>query len=262
MSRNNTARKRAARGTAARNNAARRLQPGGNKKFLAGLALFAAVCLLSIAAFQIFGADSESEAAGTGATDPRFAELAKVARRDAADPLAMGRVDAPVVMVEYSDFQCPFCRTFGRKIEPELIARYVDQGVLRIEWRNFALFGPESENSARAAWAAGQQGRFWEFHNTLMANAPEQKNTGALTPDRLAELAEQAGVADLAKFRADQQSAAASAATQKDAAEAYSLGASSTPTFLINGRPVLGAQPVEQFAAVIEAAREAAEQAK
>ncbi|MFI6865317.1 DsbA family protein [Nocardia sp. NPDC050406] len=261
MSRNNPARTKS-RATSARNDTARRLRPGGNKKFLAGLALFAAVCLLSLAVFQMLGAEDSDASAGTASTDPRFAELAKVARRDAADPLALGRVDAPVVMVEYSDFQCPFCRTFGRKIEPELIARYVDQGVLRIEWRNFAIFGPESENSARAAWAAGQQGRFWEFHNTLMANAPEKKNTGELTPERLAELAAQAGVADMAKFRADQQSQAAAAAIGKDAAEAYALGASSTPTFLINGRPVLGAQPVEQFAAVIEAARAAAEQAK
>ncbi|WP_157534997.1 DsbA family protein [Nocardia inohanensis] len=198
-------------------------------------------------------ADAASQQSAA-AVDPRYAELAKLARRDAADPLAQGRADAPVVMVEYSDFQCPFCRTFGRKIEPQLIADYVDKGVLRIEWRNYPIFGEESTTAAHAAWAAGQQGKFWEFHDTLMANAPEKKNTGALTPDRMAELAEQAGVPDIAKFRTDLDSPAAAAAVQRDVTEAYSLGVSSTPAFLINGRPVLGAQPIEQFQAVIELA--------
>ncbi|MET9491805.1 DsbA family protein [Nocardia sp. NPDC006630] len=231
-----------------------------NRKFLAGLAAAAAVCLLAIAAFHMLGADkkSETKAAQSAQTNPLYAELAKLARRDAHDPLALGRTDAPVVLIEYSDFQCSFCRTFGRTIEPQLISKYVEKGVLRIEWRNFPIFGQESENAARAAWAAAQQGRFWEFHNTLQAKAPEKKNTGALTPDHLAELAQEAGVANIAKFRADQQSPAAATAVRQDAGEAYSLGASSTPTFLINGRPILGAQPIEQFEAVIEAARAAA----
>ncbi|MEV6070533.1 thioredoxin domain-containing protein [Nocardia sp. NPDC052001] len=233
----------------------RKKRPSGTRKMFAGLALFAAACLLAIAGFQMLGGEKKSTPeAAAATTNPMFAELAKLARRDAGDPLALGRADAPVVMIEYSDFQCSFCRTFGRTIEPKLIAKYVDQGVLRIEWRNFPIFGAESENAARAAWAAAQQGRFREFHDTVQANAPEKKNTGVLTPDRLAEFAEQAGVPDIAKFRADQDSPAATAAVQRDAAEAYSLGASSTPTFLVNGRPVLGAQPIEQFAAVIEAA--------
>ncbi|WP_330184677.1 DsbA family protein [Nocardia sp. NBC_01503] len=230
-----------------------------NRKLFAGLAVFAAVCLLAIAAFQMIDGNDEPETKAAAAeTNPMFAELAKLARREANDPLALGKIDAPVVMIEYSDFQCSFCRTFGRTIEPKLISKYVEQGVLRIEWRNFPIFGQESENAARAAWAAAQQGRFWEFHHIVQTGAPEQKNTGALTPDLLAEFAAQAGVPNMAKFRADQESPASAAAVQRDAREAYALGASSTPTFLINGRPVLGAQPIEQFSAVIDAASNAA----
>lgn len=253
MSRKTPARKTAARKTTAR-------KTSNNRKWLAGLALAAAAVLLGIAVFQMSSGGEKADAKSqksAAASDPRYAELAKLARRDAADPLARGRADAPVVMVEYSDFQCPFCRTFGRKIEPQLIADYVDQGVLRIEWRSYPIFGAESETAAHASWAAGQQGKFWEFHDTLMANAPEKKNTGALTPDRMAELAGQAGVADIAKFRADMDSPAAASAVQRDVTEAYSLGVSSTPAFLINGRPVLGAQPIEQFKAVIELAAQA-----
>ncbi|WP_067567037.1 DsbA family protein [Nocardia acidivorans] len=236
-----------------------KVSKNSNRGLLAGAAVFAAVCLLAIAAFQLIGGNGKSETEAAGArTNPLFAELAKLGRREANDPLALGKVDAPVVMVEYSDFQCSFCRTFGRTIEPKLISKYVEQGVLRIEWRNFPIFGQESENAARAAWAAAQQGRFWEFHHAVQTGAPEKKNTGALTPDRLADFAEQAGVPNMTRFRADQESPAAAAAVQRDAAEAYSLGASSTPTFLVNGRPVLGAQPIEQFSAVIDAAAKAA----
>ncbi|MBM7440003.1 protein-disulfide isomerase [Streptomyces sp. HB132] len=68
-------------------------------------------------------------------------------------------------MIEYSDFQCPFCGQFARKTEPELLRSYVDKGVLRIEWRNFPVFGPESEQAALAGWPAGQLNKFWEFHD-------------------------------------------------------------------------------------------------
>ncbi|MFJ4652978.1 DsbA family protein [Nocardia sp. NPDC088792] len=236
-----------------------------DRKALAGLAILAAIGLLVIAGIQMLGHDKKSDQKAAPAaveTNPAYERLAKLARRDANDPMAQGRTDAPVVMVEYSDFQCPYCRLFGKTIEPDLVRRYVDAGVLRIEWRNFAIFGPESVESARASWAAGRQGKFWEFHKTLMENAPEKKNTGALTPDRLADLAALAGVPDIAKFRADEASPASQQAVQADLDEGYNIGVSSTPAFLINGRPVLGAQPLEQFSAVIDAARAAAENAK
>lgn len=75
--------------------------------------------------------------------------LLALARRDSGDALAVGRADAPVVMIEYSDFQCPFCGRFARETEPELNRSHVDRGVLRIEWRNFPVFGEESEQAAR-----------------------------------------------------------------------------------------------------------------
>ncbi|MGW6462084.1 DsbA family protein, partial [Streptomyces sp. NPDC055078] len=167
------------------------------------------------------------------------------------DPLAVGRADAPVVMVEYADFKCGFCGKFARDTEPELIEKYVDKGVLRIEWRNFPIFGQESEDSARAAWAAGQQGRFWQFHTAAYAEGAKEKG---FSKSRLKTLARDAGVPDLARFARDLDSAAASAAVKKDRDEAYGLGATSTPSFLINGRPIAGAQPKEIFTEAIEAA--------
>ncbi|MEC3951558.1 thioredoxin domain-containing protein [Nocardia sp. CDC153] len=235
----------------------RKIQKYSTRKTFAGLAIIAAIGLLAIAAIQMLGADKKSDkpAAAATHTNPMYAQLAKMAKRDAKDPLAMGRADAPVVMVEYSDFQCPFCKVFATKLEPQLISDYVDKGVLRIEWRSMAIFGAESEDAARAAWAAGQQGKFWEYHRALFDHAPEKKNTGAFTRDKLVELAGAAGVPDIDRFRADLDSPAATGAVQADVNEGIGIGVNSTPAFLINGRPILGAQPIEQFRAAIDLAR-------
>ncbi|TXS55846.1 DsbA family protein [Streptomyces sp. t39] len=191
---------------------------------------------------------AESSAAPGGNTHP---ELLKLARRDAGDPLAAGRADAPVVMVEYADFQCGYCGKFARDTEPELMRKYVENGTLRIEWRNFPIFGAESEAAARASWAAGRQGRFWQFHAAAYADGAKEKGFGAA---RLRELAREAGVADLDRFDRDTRSGAARDAVARDQEEGHGLGAASTPSFLVNGRPIAGAQPMETFTEAIEAA--------
>ncbi|MET7378370.1 thioredoxin domain-containing protein [Streptomyces sp. NPDC005526] len=189
--------------------------------------------------------------------DEQQKSLLALARRKEGDPLALGRADAPVVLIAYEDFQCPFCGKFARETKPELVRKYVDKGVLRIEWRNFPVFGAESEQAARAAWAAGQQGRFWQFHDVAYAKE-RARNQGEFSSSRLRDMARKAGVADLGRFEADRKSRAADTAVRKDQEEGYALGVSSTPAFLVNATPVLGAQPLGTFGAAIEkAAKEA-----
>ncbi|MGW6062373.1 DsbA family protein [Streptomyces sp. NPDC055189] len=188
-----------------------------------------------------------------------YPELAKLARRDAKDPLAQGRKDAPVVLIEYADFKCGYCGKFARDTEPDLVKKYVDEGTLRIEWRNFPIFGADSESAARGAWAAGQQGRFWQFHEAAYADGSKEKGFGG---DRLKELAKEAGVKDIGRFSDDAGSAGAKAAVKKDQEEAYGLGATSTPSFLVNGRPISGAQPDEVFDQAIEQAASASAEGK
>ncbi|QYC45823.1 Disulfide bond formation protein D precursor [Nonomuraea coxensis DSM 45129] len=190
-------------------------------------------------------------------SDEQQKSLLALARRMEGDPMALGRADAPVVLIAYEDFQCPFCGKFARETKPELLRKYVDKGVLRIEWRNFPIFGAESEQAARAAWAAGQQGRFWQFHDVAYAKE-RARNQGEFSSARLREMAREAGVPDLDRFEADKKSKAAGAAVGKDQEEGYVLGVSSTPAFLVNTTPILGAQPLSAFGAVIEqAAKEA-----
>ncbi|MEV7419697.1 thioredoxin domain-containing protein [Streptomyces sp. NPDC089919] len=195
-------------------------------------------------------------AAPTGSTAapaaPADEGLLALARRDAGDRLAQGRADAPVVMIEYADFKCGYCGKFARDTEPALVDKYVKDGTLRIEWRNYPIFGADSEAAAKAAWAAGQQGRFWQFHAAAYAEGSKEKGFGDA---RLAELAQQAGVPDAARFARDMKSPAAEAALHKDQEEAYKIGVSSTPSFLVNGQPIAGAQPPAAFEHAIETAK-------
>lgn len=178
------------------------------------------------------------------------AAMKKLPRRDANDPTAQGRVDAPVVMIEWSDYRCPFCSVWSRETRPKL-QPYIDNGSLRIEHRDLVLFGDQSMNAALAARAAGLQGKYWEFYDAVHQVAPTSGHPEIKEADLLA-FAKKAGVPDLAKFTKDSKSTAVREAVAKDSTEARSLGINGTPFFVVNTTPLSGAQPAEVFAQVIE----------
>ncbi|ROR55208.1 protein-disulfide isomerase [Luteococcus japonicus] len=178
------------------------------------------------------------------------AAMKKLPRRDANDPTAQGGVDAPVVMIEWSDYRCPFCSVWSRETRPKL-QPYIDNGSLRIEHRDLVLFGDQSLNASLAARAAGLQGKYWEFYDAVHQAAPTNGHPEIKDTD-LQAFAKKAGVPDLAKFTKDSKSAAVREAVAKDNTEARSLGISGTPFFVVNTTPLSGAQPAEVFAQVIE----------
>ncbi|MFI6965114.1 DsbA family protein [Streptomyces sp. NPDC050255] len=231
------------------------------KPLIYGAGVVVAAALFGYVSYRATAPDSPASSSSSVAdvtADPGegvYPELAKLARRDGGDKLALGRADAPVVLIEYADFKCGYCGKFARDTEPALVKKYVDNGTLRIEWRNFPIFGAESEAAARASWAAGQQNRFWEFHRAAYAAGAKEKGFGK---DRLKALATEAGVSDLDRFLRDTDGAAAAAAVSKDQEQGYGIGATSTPSFLINGRPIAGAQPAETFTQAIEQAADRA----
>lgn len=164
----------------------------------------------------------------------------------------LGNPNAPVTMIEYSDFQCPFCGKFARDTAPQLVKKYVDTGVLKMEWRDFPYFGDESVQAAVAARAAQEQGKFWEYHDILYHNQGRM-NSGAFSDDKLRQYAQQAGL-DMQKFDASFSQGKYKEAVMRDFKEGQQLGVTGTPTFIINGKSLVGAQPVEVFEKAIEAA--------
>jgi protein-disulfide isomerase len=172
----------------------------------------------------------------------------------AAPAQTLGRAAAPVTMVEFGDYQCTNCGEFARVTEPALIRRYVDTGVVRLVWRDFPWVDAQSVAAAAAARAAGMQGKFWQYHDYLFAHQSPDEHSGLLTGAYLRSVARRLGL-NPAAFSRDFASPALTAAVRADDTFGQQLGVPGTPAFLINGRPLFGAQPLSAFAAAIAQAR-------
>lgn len=175
--------------------------------------------------------------------------MTDLATRKSSDIAAMGPVDAPVVMVEVSDFTCPFCAHFAHQTHKQLLP-YVESGSLRIE-RIGATYFDTADLGAKAVFAAGLQGKYWEFYEALYAASPENGHL-QITQDLVMEKAKAAGVADLEKFAADLKSEQVAKLVEADQKRIFDAGIGSVPTFVINGQVIPGAQDTSVFVKTIE----------
>jgi protein-disulfide isomerase len=163
---------------------------------------------------------------------------------------SIGRADAPLVMVEYTDYQCPFCRQFHIATFDEIKRNYVDTGRVRYVSRDFPLdFHENARRAAIAARCAGEQGKFWELRHVMIVNASQLKAENIVGYAKDLNLA-------MPPFRECFESERHRPAVDRDMAEGQSAGVSGTPSFLlgkvVNGRlqgvRVVGAQPYQAFA--------------
>ena len=138
-------------------------------------------------------------------------------------------------------------------MEPKLYKEYVKDGTLRIEWRDFPYRGQESVNAAVAARAAQAQGRFWEYHDLLY-----DSQFSGFSDENLTELASEAGL-DAQRFERDYRIGRFDRLVRADFQKGLDLGVNGTPTFFINGKMLVGLQPVGVFENAIEDARREAE---
>lgn len=174
--------------------------------------------------------------------------LIELQRRDADDPMAIGDVDAPVVMIEYADYRCPYCARFHLQSRPGLMP-LVEDGTLRIEFRDLVIFDEPSQHAAVAARAAAQQDLLADYQHALFERSAQGR--AELTRDDLLAIAEEVGVPDLEAFEAALDDEKLDAAVRIDTDEGRSLGITSTPTMLVNTAVVQGAQGPDYFKAVI-----------
>ena len=180
--------------------------------------------------------------------------------RDPADGQAKGKVDAPVVMVIYSDFACPYCTQFAQKVEPEL-DKLVKQGTLRVEWRDLAQISETSPLAAQAGRAAAKQGKFWEFHDAVYAAADPQGHP-TYTEDSLVTFAKKAGVPDLKKFRADMTAAETVKAVSESSNHVHSIGIQGTPFMIVGETYINGYEDADYMTAVVKSQAAKAKEAK
>ena len=155
-----------------------------------------------------------------------------------------GTEKAPVTVVKFEDFQCPYCKTVQPTFN-DLLKRY--DGKLRIVHKDLPLeaIHPQARQSAEAARCAGEQGKFWEYHDKLYSYSPK------LNAEELKSYAKEVGL-DVASFDQCFTSGKYRAAVQKDLNDGAQLGLTGTPAFFINGREISGAQPLEAFAGIID----------
>ena len=135
-------------------------------------------------------------------------------------------------------------------MEPELIERYVEDGTLRFEWRDFAYLGQESVKAAQAARVAQEQGRFWEYHDTLYENQGSI-NGGSFSDEKLTDLARGLGL-DVESLESELTSGRYEAVVRRDLQEAREAGIQGTPSFIINEQRLTGPIPLEDFEQVID----------
>jgi protein-disulfide isomerase len=174
-----------------------------------------------------------------------------------ADDYFLGPADAKIVVVEFSDFQCPYCgaaagthETLIQRFksqdpsweasEPKLM-ELAKQGNIKFVFRHFPLSGhPYAQKAAEAAEAAGAQGKFWEMHDKMF------ENQNALDVDSLKQYAADLGL-DTQKFNEDLDSGKYADAVKKDLGDGEKVGVQGTPAFFVNGKLISGAQPFSAF---------------
>ncbi|MCL4262609.1 MAG: DsbA family protein [Anaerolineae bacterium] len=168
-----------------------------------------------------------------------------------AEGKAWGPADAPVLIEEFADFQCPFCGEFAKGVGQQLADFYAASGQVRFEYNNFAFIGNESVKAAEAAECANEQGMFWQYHDTLFANQ-RGENIGAFSNTMLKNFAVVIGL-DEEAFNDCFDGGDYADVVRDEKAEAEGRAVQSTPTLFLNGEQLPGGLTFEQYQQLIAA---------
>lgn len=169
----------------------------------------------------------------------------------------LGNANAPVTLIEYGDYQCPFCGQFFSETEPQIVQNYVNTGKVRFVFRDFAFLGAESTAAAEAAQCAEDQNKLWAYHDALYSAkvADDEKggeeDDGFFSTAELLKLGQQVGL-NMATFTSCVQNDTDASIVAQEKTAAGNAGIDSTPSFLINGTMVTGAQPYSVFQAALD----------
>ena len=162
----------------------------------------------------------------------------------------LGSKDAPITMIEFGDYQCFYCNKFYHTTEPDIVKNYVETGKVKIVFKDFTIIGQDSINAAHATHCAQEQGKFWEYHDTLYNNWAGE-NTGWASSKNLLGFAKQTALNE-EQFNQCMTQGRYTDMIQASTTNAKDLNLSGTPDFFIIGpdnsvTKVVGAQPFEVF---------------
>lgn len=201
----------------------------------------AAMILLAVGVYTVMGLNKQQ---------PSPMSYSVLGAKDIEDnDSSKGSKDAKVSIIEFSDFQCPFCAKFYEETLPQIEKDYIKTGKARFIYRNFPLgFHQYSQKAAEATECAKEQGKFWGYHNILYEKQSEWSVAGI---DKLKDYSKSLGL-DSKKFDECLDSGKYYSKIQKDLSDGLAAEVDSTPTFFINGTKIVGAQPYSVFKQAIE----------
>lgn len=221
-----------------------------------GSNIFSRGFLLVASAFVVIALVVVGLVVALGGKDDESGDLASRLEQALADlPLDMikgtklGSDDAPVKIVSYEDFQCPFCLQYTAEQEPAIVAELVKSGKVQLEYRHLPILREESVMAAVASQCAADQDKFWQYHNTLFltqaraGQVPDEKlNVGRFSDDKLKQFAVDLGL-DTAKFNQCYDTREHLELVTNQQREANSFGITGTPGFTVNGQPLGSGTP-------------------
>jgi protein-disulfide isomerase len=209
---------------------------------------------------------------GSGATAPAVGagnNNVVAATSTAANPAAamtlgprdaiLGSASAAVTLIEYGDYQCPYCVEFFSQTQPQIIQNYVNTGKVRVVFRDFAFLGAESTAAAEAAQCAEDQNKLWPYHDALYAAKLADDNNGGSEDDgfyttaEFLKLAQQVGL-NIPTFTSCINNNTDANIVAQERGAAANAGVNSTPSFIVNGTMITGAQPYSVFQTALDAA--------
>jgi protein-disulfide isomerase len=226
---------------------------GNKKKTL--LIIFATMGSIFTGAILLASYGLGQVAAQQAGNNNNNTKLSPAALRQQGVPL-LGTPSAPVTIIEFGDFQCPFCDRFAKDTEPQINQTYIQTGKVNMFFLHFTIYGPDSITAAVAAQCVNDQGKFWNLYDILYKNQGAE-NSGWANKDNLKKFASQIPGLDTGKFNSCLDSGKYLSLVQNDLAFASSLGLQGTPAFIIEKRdgsnPELlpGAYPFPAFQALI-----------
>jgi protein-disulfide isomerase len=234
------------------------LSIAGKKKSII-IAAGVVIAVATIAGIMVSNSGSSNFNTGTAQqTNESAAEVNKLSfssLTSGGSPVR-GNPAAPVTIVEFSDFQCPNCGRFARNTAPQIVEEYVETGQVNIVYKHFPVRGPDSMSASSALQCAGDQGKFWEFHD-LLFNDQEAEGSGWASTENMKEFASELGL-DREEFDSCLDSEKYKSFVEDDFAFAREIGATGTPTFVVvnsdGSEPegILGAQPFSSFKTVLD----------
>jgi protein-disulfide isomerase len=193
-------------------------------------AAFLAICVIAV--LIIVSQSGGGNSAGSGSKDAGLVE--QQLKGIPQHGTVLGDPKAKVTVVEFGDLQCPVCQAFSVETAPGLISDVVRKGTAKYEFRQYTIIGPDSTVAAKAALAAGEQNRYWNYIELFYRNQGTE-NSGYVTDDFLQSIAKGAGVPDIGKWNKDRDSSKWDAVLAKIQRETSALGINATPTIMVEG---------------------------